>query len=122
MSHEDEIRLAKGFIMQKMRSLGLFSGPHTSIDNLGKSCPEDLRPYVKEAIQQLKRDGLLSPHPTFYGEQVTAVRCKVAYHYANLYCRQYGLPEEEFGKPAKKSKAEPLPEEILHALKFKKKN
>jgi hypothetical protein len=63
----DEIRLTKGFIMQKMRSRKKVSGAHTSPDNLPKSCPEDLRPYVDEAIEALKREGLLSIHSTHYG-------------------------------------------------------
>ncbi len=121
MSHMDEIRLAKGFIMQKMRSLRLVSGAHTSPDNLPKSCPEELRPYVDQAIEALKSEQLLSVHSTHYGPQVTAVRCKEMYDYANLYCKKYGLQVEEFGKPLKKQKAEPLPDDVLRALKFPKK-
>jgi hypothetical protein len=117
----DEIRLAKGFIMQKMRSWRLVSGPHTSPDNLPKGCPKELRPYVNTAIEELKREQLLSVHSTGYGPQATAVLSKEMYDYANLYCRHYGLPEEEFGKPQKRRKAEPLPEDVLRALRFTKK-
>jgi len=121
MSHIDEIRLAKGFIMQKMRHLKLVNGPHTSPDNLPKSCPEELLPYVKTAIIELKGEGLLSFHSTSYGPQVTAVRCKELYEYANLYCIRYNLPVEEYGKPQKAPKVEPLPEDVLRALKWPKK-
>jgi hypothetical protein len=121
MSRLDEIRLAKGYIMHKMRHLGFTSGRHTSIDNLPKSCPEELRPYVAEAIRDLFVEGHLSKKSTEYGVQVTAIKSKAAFDYANLYCREYDLQEEEYGKPYRPRKVPPLPTEVLHALKFKKK-
>jgi hypothetical protein len=121
MSHTDEVRLAKGYIMNKMRHLGFTSGRHTSIDNLPKSCPEELRPYVAEAIRDLFREGHLSKKSTGYGVEVTMIKSRAAFDYANLYCRKYGLPEEEYGKPYRPTKAPPLPIDVLRALKFKKK-
>jgi len=121
MSHADEIRLAKGFIMYKMRHLGYMSGDHTSIDHLPKSCPEELAPYVRDAIRELLQERHLSKKPTEYGEEVTMIKSKTSYDYANLYARKYGLDEEEYGKPGKRDKAPPLPPEVLRALKFPKK-
>jgi len=121
MSHADEIRLAKGFVCQKMRHLKLVNGAHTSPDNLPKSCPMELLPYVRIAIQELKGERILLFHPTSYGPQVTAVRCKELYDYANLFCVRYNLQVEEFGKPQKTPRVEPLPEDVLRALKRRKK-
>lgn len=121
MSRLDAIRLAKGYIMHKMRHLGFTSGRHTSIDNLPKSCPEELRPYVAEATRDLFVEGHLSKKSTEYGVQVTAIKSKAAFDYANLYCRKYDLQEEEYGKPYRPTKAPPLPIEVLRALKFKEK-
>jgi len=42
MSTEERTKLAKGFVMNKMYSLGLIGGRHTSVDNLPKSCPHEL--------------------------------------------------------------------------------
>lgn len=121
MSGTDEVRLAKGYITNKMRHLGFTSGRHTSIDNLPKSCPEELRPYVTEAMRELFGEGHLSKKSTEYGVEVTMIKSKAAFDYANLYCRKYGLQEEEYGKPYRPSKAPPLPIEALRALKFKEK-
>jgi len=121
MSHIEEVRLAKGFVMYKLKSLGYTSGKHTSIDNLPKSCPDELRPFVDEAIRELLRERLLLPKPTSYGKQVTMVMSKSAFDYANLYAIRYGRDQEEYGKPHKPENAPPLPPEVLRALKFPKK-
>jgi hypothetical protein len=121
MSHIEEVRLAKGFIMYKLKHLGYTSGEHTSIDNLPKSCPEELRPFIAEAIRELLQERHLLPKPTGYGKQVTMVMSKSAFDYANLYAIRYDLEQEEYGKPHKPEKAPPLPPEALRALKFPKK-
>jgi len=121
MSYTDDVRLAKGFILYKLKHLGYTSGKHTSIDNLPKSCPVELRPFVPEAISQLLQERHLSSKPTGYGTQVTMITSKNAFDYSNLYCRRYGLEEEEYGKPHKPEKAPPLPADVLRALKFPKK-
>jgi len=121
MSHLDEVRLAKGFVMHKMYHLGYTSGSHTSIDNLPKSCPEELRPFIETAISELKRERLILTKPTSYGEQVTAPITATGFDYANNFRRKYNIPEEQYGKPSKPQKPQPLPDEVLRALKFKKK-
>ena len=113
--------MQRGYITYKMRHLGFTSGRHTSINNLPKSCPEELSPYVDEGIRELFREGHLSKKSTEYGVEVTMIKSKAAFDYANLYCRKYNLQEEEYGKPHRPTKAPPLPTEVLHALKFKKK-
>lgn len=120
MLHADEVRLAKGFIMHKMYGLGKTSGEHTSIDNLPKSCPERCRPYIKEAIAELFQERHLRKKPTSYGPQVTAIRSKTGYDYANFYRREFKIEEEEYGKPYQQKKIEPLSDEELHALKLRK--
>jgi len=59
--------------------------------------------------------------PTDYGPQVTAAINRTGFDYANLYRRKYGLQEEEYGKPTKQEKAEPLRPDELRKLKFRKK-
>jgi hypothetical protein len=121
ISHADEVRLAKGFIMYKMRHLGYMSGDHTSIDNLPKSSPPELRPYIDEAIRQLFQERHLSKKTTEYGVEVTMIKSKTAFDYANLYATRYDLEVQEYGTSSRPEKAPPLPSEVLRALKFKKK-
>ena len=120
MPHVDDVRLAKGFIMHKMYRLGYTTGKHTSIDNLPKSCPKELRPFVQEAISDLVNEKLLVKKPTGYGPQVTALKSSVGFEYANVYRRRYGIKEEEYGKPSKSEKVQPLTSEELHKLKIRK--
>jgi hypothetical protein len=104
-----------------MYHLGYTSGQHTSIDNLPKSCPAELRPFVEEAIGDLMRERLLLKKPTSYGPQVTAAINPTGFDYANRYRRKYGLQEEEYGKPARAERAEPLTPEEIRKLKFREK-
>ncbi|MGA8904562.1 MAG: hypothetical protein WB661_06095 [Candidatus Bathyarchaeia archaeon] len=120
MSHIDDVRLAKGFIMHKMYRLGYTTGKHTSTDHLPKSCPAELRPFVEEAVRDLISERLLSKKPTGYGPQVTALKSPTGFGYANSYRRRYGIKEEEYGKPVKSKKVEPLTKEELHKLKIRK--
>ncbi len=121
MSLMDEIRLAKGFIMHKMYHLGYVSGRHTSIDNLAKSCPERCRPHINVAISELFQERHLVKKPTSYGPQVTAVRSQTGYYYANFFRREFKIEEEEYGKPYRPKKVQPLSDDELHALKLRKK-
>ncbi len=121
MSYSAELRLTKGFIMHKMYHLGYTSGAHTSIDNLPKSCPDELRPFVDAAIRELKRERLLVPKPTSYGQQVTVQIAPTGFDYANAYRRKYGIPEEQYGKPQKQQKTQLLSMDVLRSLKLKKK-
>ena len=120
MSAERHMRLAKGFIMNKMYTLGYIAGRHTSPDNLPKSCPSELEKCVREAIQQLRRERLLNIKPTSYGEQASAVMTDRGRDYANAYRRHVNLPETDFTPPRQES-THTLTDAELRQLKFKKK-
>lgn len=64
----DEI---KGKILHKLARFGKFEHSHTAIENLQKYFPSDLRGRAKEAIEELKKDGILKPKRTSYGEQIS---------------------------------------------------
>jgi hypothetical protein len=120
MLHMDQIRLAKGFIMHKMYHYRYTGGGHTDISNLCKSCPEELKKYVQTAITELMREGLILRKQAWYGKHVYAIKNQLGYEYANAYRRHYNLDEEVYGRPYRPTKVQPLPEEVLRALKFKK--
>ncbi len=61
----------KGKILHKLTRLGKFSHSHTSIDNLPKGFPTDLRGRVKDMSKELKKEGILFSKPTSYGEEVS---------------------------------------------------
>ncbi|MEK6907458.1 MAG: hypothetical protein AABW45_02925 [Nanoarchaeota archaeon] len=65
---DDEI---KGKILHKLTRLGKFKHSHTSIDNLPKGFPSDLRGKVKDLVKELKKDGILLSKPTSYGEEAS---------------------------------------------------
>jgi len=119
MSQQALTKLAKGFIMNKMYTLGYIGGRHTSPNNLPKSCPPELQQHVNAAIAQLRKERLLTIKPTNYGEQASAIMSELGREYANAYRAHVDLPETDF-TPSKKAKASPLTEEELRKLKFKK--
>ena len=61
----------KGKILHKLTRTGKFEASHTSIENLQKGFPKDIVGRVKELIQELKKEGILMPKKTNYGEQVS---------------------------------------------------
>lgn len=61
----------KGKILHKLSRLGKFSHSHTSMDNLPKGFPMELRGRVKELARELKKEGILFSKPTSYGEEVS---------------------------------------------------
>jgi len=65
---DDEI---KGKILHKLTRLGKFKHSHTSIDNLPKGFPPEIRKKVKEMAKELKREKILFSKPTGYGEEVS---------------------------------------------------
>ncbi len=65
---EEEI---KGKILHKLTRLGKFSHSHTSIDNLPKGFPPEIRGKVKDMAKELKKEGILFSKPTSYGEEVS---------------------------------------------------
>lgn len=81
---EDKI---KGKILNKLTRLGKFEHSHTSIDNLPKGFPKDIRGKVKDMVKELKKEGILLSKPTNYGEEVfinSKMREKIMY-YINIY-------------------------------------
>ena len=61
----------KGKILHKLTRLGKFSHSHTSIDNLPKGFPPEIRKRVKDMGKELKKEGILFSKPTGYGEEVS---------------------------------------------------
>ncbi len=68
MWKDDEI---KGKILHKLTRLGKFKHSHTSIDNLPKGFPGEMKGRVKTLINELKKEGLLFSKPTAYGEEIS---------------------------------------------------
>lgn len=64
----DEI---KGKILHKLTRLGKFKHSHTSIDNLPKGFPKDIRGSVKHHVEELIKEGLLFVKPTGYGKEIS---------------------------------------------------
>lgn len=119
MSTHDYLKLSKGFLMHKMYWLGYVGAKHTSVDNLPKSCPVELRNWVDRASNELLREGLLVPKPTSHGQHIFAVASPQGYDYANSYERHAGLPLMVYGKPQRNKRALPLSKEELHKLKIR---
>ena len=65
---DDEI---KGKILHKLTRLGKFKHSHTSIDNLPKGFPIELRGSVKDCVKELIKEGMLFTKPTSYGLDVS---------------------------------------------------
>ena len=61
----------KGKILHKLTRLGKFSHSHTSIDNLPKGFPPEIRKRVKGMGKELKKEGILFSKQTGYGEEVS---------------------------------------------------
>jgi len=51
--------------------MGKFHHSHTSIDNLPKGFPPEIRGRVKNMAKELKKEGILLRKPTSYGEEVS---------------------------------------------------
>ena len=61
----------KGKNLHKLTRLGKFCHSHTSIDNLPKGFPPEIRGRVKDMAKELKKEGILFSKPTSYGEEVS---------------------------------------------------
>lgn len=57
----------KGKILHKLTRLGKFKHSHTSIDNLPKGFPKDLRGKIKKYVRELIKEEILLAKPTHYG-------------------------------------------------------
>ena len=73
----------KGKVLHKLTRLGKFKHSHTSVDNLPKGFPPEIRKRVKDMAKELKREGILFSKPTHYGEEVSinsAMKEKIIYY------------------------------------------
>ena len=61
----------KGKVLHKLTRLGKFFHSHTSINNLPKGFPPEIRGRVKDMAKELKKEGILFSKPTGYGEEVS---------------------------------------------------
>ena len=77
----------KGKVLHKLSRLGKFEHSHTSIDNLPKGFPVDLRGRVKDMVKELKKERILLSKPTSYGEEISinsTMKDKIIY-YINIF-------------------------------------
>lgn len=73
----------KGKILHKLTRLGKFKHSHTSIDNLPKGFPPEIRGRVKNMGKELKKENILLSKPTNYGEEISinpSMRDKILYY------------------------------------------
>jgi len=66
-----EVLQLKGFIVKKLFHHGYIGGRHTDIENLKKGLPSHVKGDVKEAAEELIREGILIPKPTSYGLHIS---------------------------------------------------
>jgi len=59
------------WILDKLSRHGIWGAKHTSFDNIQKGTPQHMRKTIKEAAEQLIKDGLLVQKPTGYGLEVS---------------------------------------------------
>ncbi len=65
-----ELKLS-GIILHKLDRKGKWGPVHTSLDNLPKGLPSDLRGEAKAVAKALIKEGLISEKPTSYGVEVS---------------------------------------------------
>lgn len=58
-------------VLEKMYRQSYIGGRHTSIDNLPKGFPPDVRGQVSDEVKRLIRQGWIVPKATSYGLQVS---------------------------------------------------
>ncbi len=61
----------KGKILHKLTRMGKFEHSHTAIENLQKGFPKDITGRVKDTIKELKKEQILIPKFTSYGEHTS---------------------------------------------------
>lgn len=77
----------KGKILHKLTRMGKFKHSHTSIDNLPKGFPPEIRGRVKDMAKELKKERILFSKPTSYGEEVSInyeMKDKILYYINNF--------------------------------------
>ena len=65
-----ELKL-RGTILHKLDRKGKWGPVHTSLDNLRKGLPSDLRGEAKAVAKELIKEGLILEKPTSYGIEVS---------------------------------------------------
>jgi hypothetical protein len=65
---ENEI---KGKVLHKLTRMGKFKHSHTSIDNLPKGFPKELRGFVKSCVKELINEAIFFLKPTSYGQEIS---------------------------------------------------
>ncbi|MBI2541918.1 hypothetical protein HYV80_04370 [Candidatus Woesearchaeota archaeon] len=60
----------KGKILHKLTRKGKFEHSHTTIENLPKGFPPDLKGRAKDMSEELIKEGILYLKKTSYGKQV----------------------------------------------------
>lgn len=58
-------------IIRKFARRKIIGSKHTSIENIPKGMPKEVRKIVLEEVKQLIREGIILAHPTSYGMQVS---------------------------------------------------
>ncbi len=58
-------------IIRKLARHRIIGGKHTSIENIPKGMPKELRKRVIEEVKELIREGIITSHPTSYGVQIS---------------------------------------------------
>jgi len=59
------------WILDTLARHGVWGAKHTSFDNIPKGAPQHMRGGIKEAAEQLIKDGYLIQKPTGYGLEVS---------------------------------------------------
>ena len=59
------------WILDKFARHGWWKAKHTSFDNIAKGAPQHMRAKIKEAAEQLIKEGFLLKKPTSYGLEVS---------------------------------------------------
>jgi hypothetical protein len=67
----EDISQIKAEILSKLVRRNCWKGKHTSFDNLQKSFPKHLRGEVKDAANELIKEGYILKKPTGYGLEVS---------------------------------------------------
>ena len=91
--NDDEI---KGKVLHKLSRLGKFEHSHTSIDNLPKGFPVDMRVKFKDMVKELKKEGILLSKPTSYGEEVSinsSMKERIIYYINKFFILYSGIKD-----------------------------
>ncbi len=58
-------------IIKKLVRHRIWGGKHTSIENIPKGMPPELRKDIEAEVKELIRENIILSHPTSYGLQVS---------------------------------------------------